>query len=103
MSICHCDYCVDGRLARQAYRHGGIDDGWEETPYKKPSRSNWNGRKKRPCKKSKTKEPCDFSVTITLRSFYGWGEVWHNQTVDTCSRCGKYGQYHFFTTKEPIQ
>jgi hypothetical protein len=86
---------VEGRLQREAYRHGGIDDGWEETPYKKPGRSNWNGRKKRPCKKSKTGEVCDNLATkvkgteriydIKTREYIGNKP----RVIRCCSRCGK--------------
>lgn len=68
------------------FRHGGvpIEDFDEEIRYKRPSRSNFNGKNKRACKKSKAKEPCDFSVVITAHQWYD---------VVTCSRCGKHGEY----------
>lgn len=66
--------------------HGGVgpDDFEEEFKYTKPARSNFNGKRKRACKKSKTGEQCDFSVVITVHKWYD---------VVTCSRCGKHGQY----------
>lgn len=95
MSKCNCEYCVEGRLARQAYRHGGIDDGWEDTPYRKPGGKNWTGRKKRPCKKSKEGEVCDFSAwaykgtkriyDIKTREYIGNAP----RRIRVCSRCGK--------------
>lgn len=66
--------------------HGGVpvEDFDDEITYKKPSRSNWNGKRKRACKKSKTGEKCDFSVVIKTNQWYD---------VVTCSRCGKHGEY----------
>lgn len=81
-----CSCCADRRIDRYAFRHGAEDwetDYDEPVKYKKPARSNWNGKRNRVCKKSKAKEPCDFTVRIN-RSWYD---------VMTCSRCGKHGTY----------
>lgn len=91
MSGCNCRDCAEGRAARHALRWGGEDwetDYDEPVRYVKPARSNWNGKRKRPCKKSKTKEVCDFSVRIN--------KSWYD--VMTCSRCGKHGTYIWRTT-----
>lgn len=77
--------------------HGGvpIEDFDDEFRYKKGSRSNWRGKRKRPCKKSKSGEPCDQLATrikgskrrynIRTKEFDGW----EPQTIRCCSRCGK--------------
>jgi hypothetical protein len=86
--MCHCDYC-EGRR-EQRYELEGSGDGWEETPYRKASRSNWNRKGDRPCKKSKDKEPCDFStrkVKGSKRLTDGTGYT--PRFILSCSRCGK--------------
>lgn len=76
----------DERVNHADFRHGGvpIEDFDDEFRYKKPSRSNFNGKRKRACKKSKTGEKCDFSVVKSPSQWYD---------VVACSRCGKYGDY----------
>lgn len=89
-------------MERYTFRHGGED--WETdydelVPYRKPARSNWAGKRKRPCKKSKTGELCDFTVPkITHQYHTSWDGRWHYHRVMTCSRCGKYGPWSFFST-----
>lgn len=78
---CGCDYCM-GRGIRRDFRQGGVGiEDFEQPKYRKAGRRN---RRKAPCKKSKTKEVCDFSVTISNKSFY---------KIMACSRCGKHGRY----------
>jgi hypothetical protein len=94
---------VDSNKIREVYRHGGIDDGWEDEKYYKPSRSNWRGRKKRACKKSKTGEKCDFSGTTVKGTVaaYDWkGNRIGNKprVIKCCIRCGKedWGYYSWY-------
>jgi hypothetical protein len=92
---CNCYDCVDGRTARKEWQHGGMDwetDEEELIPYRKPAGGGWAGKRKRPCKKSKTKEPCDFSVKKVYR-IHRWNGEERIDYVMTCSRCGKHGQY----------
>lgn len=84
--------------------HGGvpIKDFDEEFRYKKAARSNWRGKRTRPCKKSKDKLPCDFSVpVVTWKMYSEHTKRWHFHKVWTCSRCGKHGQYQFGTSASP--
>ena len=86
---CNCYDCAEARPDREAYRRGGIDDGWEDEPYRKSSTAGWISRK-RNCKKSKTGEKCDYSKTVVKGSKRnkegtGYEEIY----VRVCSRCGK--------------
>ena len=96
---CGCDYCMS-RGIRRDFRHGAVDESdFEEVNYRPRKR-------KKGCKKSKSGEPCDFSVPIIERSYYGRDEWWHHYRIMTCSRCGKHGWGieggGYFKTKEPI-
>lgn len=95
---CGCYDCLDSGIKRKELQHGGNDweaDDEELVPYKKPSRSNWNGKKKRACKKSKTGEPCDSLAKVVKGSrrvynpdgTYGGYKPYF---INACSRCGKH-------------
>lgn len=89
---CNCYDCLEARPEREAYRRGGIADGYEDTPYRKPG--GWKSRKK--CKKSKTGEPCDFTVPLIKHSWYNKRDnLWSYWRIWTCSRCGKHGPYNW--------
>ena len=86
---CNCYDCAEARPDREAYRRGGIDDGWEDTPYRKPGRANWNGKKHRACKKSKSGEQCDYSATRVKGMKRNSEGMWVENYIRVCSRCGK--------------
>ena len=96
---CGCDYCMS-RGYRRDFRHGAVElEDFEDFDYRPR-------RKKKGCKKSKTGEPCDYSVAVIQRSYYGRDGWWHHYKTITCSRCGKHGWglpgSGYFSTKEPI-
>jgi len=97
MSKCHCDYCRGGREHR--YDLNSIED-YDDTPrYRKIPKSS------KFCKKSKTKEKCEFTVRVTRWSWTRTDE--YDRTYETgsyvlaCHRCGKHGPWFSFSTKKP--
>ena len=82
-------------------QHGGMD--WEAddealVPYRKPSRPSY--RKGRPCKKSKTGEPCVFDTPKVIGTYYkldtDGNRVAREDKIWTCGRCGKYSWARYF-------
>lgn len=70
------------------FKHGAvpIEDFEEEARHVKKS--------KKGCKKSKTKEPCDFTVAINHHVWYSkYTERWQWWKIMTCERCGKHGPW----------
>ena len=91
---CGCDYCMS-RGIRRDFRHGAVDESdFEEVDYTPR-------RKKKGCKKSKTGEPCEFTIVKILHSYPHtprWrivgdedAKYMYHWTVKTCERCGKHG------------
>lgn len=90
---CGCDYCMS-RGIRRDFRHGAVDenDFEDEVPYYKGSRR----KRKKSCPKSKTNEPCNFTVRIEKWSYTNSEGVKRGTDVMTCERCGRHGKYIFY-------
>jgi hypothetical protein len=92
---CHCSYCVGGR--EKKYDLNSIEDYDDEPRYRKvPKRVKY-------CKKSKTKDKCEFTVKKYKWAYSRkdeWGreyEVGHYTMA--CHRCGKEQGLHSFSTR----
>lgn len=88
-----CDACRErGRKAKDA--HYSVEDFEDEPRYRKAKKRN-----RKVCAKSKTNEPCSFTVPVIKWSYFSkWDERWHYTKVWTCERCGKHGGYNFGST-----
>lgn len=84
---CHCDYCVGGR--EKKYDLHSIEDYDDEPRYRKVPKAV------KYCKKSKTKEKCEFTVKIVKWSHTTSDGMLREHGTYACPRCGKHGKWWF--------
>lgn len=83
-----CDAC-DLRKSKAIDSHYSVEDFEDEPRYRKvPRRSKY-------CKKSKTKEPCEFTVMIVKWSYTTSDGITREHGTYACHRCGKHGRWWF--------